>query len=79
MTVKWEEPPPARSGRKSTLWRNILAELDARPGEWAVVSESIQVSQVSGMRVRYPDYEFTGRGEGLPPNRVKLYARRKVA
>lgn len=42
--IRWEEPPPARSGggrprRSSSRWDSVAEELRARPGQYAVVAE----------------------------------------
>lgn len=35
--IRWETPPEARRNR----WRNVVAVLAQRPGEWALVAEGV--------------------------------------
>lgn len=71
--VIWEEPPPTTVGTpiKHPAW---LEELRARPGQWALVEESVFSSQVTIWRRRYPDIEMTMR-EVTAKKTGKLYAR----
>lgn len=35
--LEWSEPTPSNGGRSANTWMPVLADLKARPGEWALV------------------------------------------
>jgi hypothetical protein len=68
VTMEWSEPPtPSRQGK----WGPIYKELEARPSEWAKISEGRKRNTYSlASRLRKeagPGFEFTSRtlGEDL--------------
>jgi hypothetical protein len=75
MAVEWKEPPNVQGAQ--TKWRAILSELDARPGEWAIIARDVPASTSNQLKKGYTDYEFTLRG--VKGSRAsELYGRRKV-
>jgi hypothetical protein len=71
----WRDPPPDR--RRRLLTAEIVEQLRARPGQWAVVREYPSRTAAKGQRVlaKHPaDIEVRGVLE--PPGSV-LYARAK--
>lgn len=75
MTITWETPPPSPQAGTKRDWPAILCELDARPGEWAVVAEDAASSITRYLKTRHVGYEFTVRGVANG-RAAKLYARR---
>ena len=74
MSIKFVDPPPTshRSGRD---WRAIVSQLKGRPGQWALVAESVASATVTEIPRRYPGVECTSRVVSKSPLRVALYAR----
>lgn len=58
--IEWKEPPPAKTGSAaSRRIRNICAELDAHPGQWALVGRYAAPSMATSWRKL--GYESTSR------------------
>lgn len=74
--LRWEEPPPPRSGGGSrpTPYEQVMLELRAKPGCWAVIaekdSESAAWNLTKALR-QYQNLEVTVR------NKSTVYARWK--
>lgn len=56
--LKWEEPPPKRGGRRSTLTEEIVAELRANPGRWARLPDRWSSAASQGWKRKWPDLEY---------------------
>ena len=79
--MQWEEPAPryAPGGARKYLTDEVIEELRANPGRWAVIAEGPK-SQASGLKsaqqraaaVNHWNLEFAVRTSG---GRSKLYAR----
>ena len=37
MSVVWEDPPPVGSGKREAKWKDLAADLRAKPNTWARV------------------------------------------
>ena len=66
VTLKWEDPPAIRRGRKTVDWSKILEPLRHNPNRWARVRNYDKppsaASSVSGIRKRVgPEFEVVGR------------------
>lgn len=61
MELKWEEPPPSRSGPGSNRYQPAMDALRSRPGEWAVVADGVAASTTAYLRKRFAGFEFTQR------------------
>jgi hypothetical protein len=79
--VKFQDPPPAKTGPHAGGWFQIAAELKARPGEWAIVRENVTSNISTYIRrggsaafVPAGSFEATARRNGTP-GRVDIYAR----
>lgn len=68
--IRWSDPPERGASLKATHTRNkdgwdkILARLDERPGEWALIRTSDKrytVTQTSTQKRRFKNYEFVSR------------------
>lgn len=78
--IRWQEPPPReRDGgnQPGSYYPGVIAELRARPGQWALIREGVTAAVASGLRKRFPDVEFrTVHTEGDPrAQAVDIYAR----
>ena len=77
--MKWQEPPATKGGRGSNRWREILAKLQERPGQWALVLEggsSANVSHIkSGVYGGGIPGAFEATGRKRPDGRYDIYAR----
>ncbi len=77
--VKWQDPPVGRKRHAPDGWAAIVAELDARPGEWALVSEGTTTCQHSYLKTKY-GLETRSVSKVVDGVRLyDLYARRVVA
>jgi hypothetical protein len=79
------ENPPAQKNMGLLTREEIAAELEARPGEWAVVSRPDRVARgestaerINDGREYGPGYEATVRYAGDRAD-VRVYARKKKA
>jgi hypothetical protein len=71
--IKWQEPPTFNRGTNGK-WDGIRAELQARPGEWALVAEKVSASAAT-VQSR-PGFEFVSRRKPeYPLGRADIYAR----
>lgn len=75
MVIKWEEPPVgARGGARRGVWSAVLADLQTRPGDWALIGEDVAASTATYLRTIGNGFEFTLRG--VKNNRAeKMYGR----
>jgi hypothetical protein len=74
--VKWEDPPATTRG--TGKWRELLAPLRERPGEWANLgvhtltsARSIRLGHVSGAEAG----EFEAVTRGQKDSKATIYAR----
>lgn len=68
--LRWEDPPPNKSGnknkpRRTEHWREVAAELRERPGDWGVVLESDSWNSTGGIAPAIT----AGRLAAFRPNR----------
>ena len=70
MGIRWEDPPPQRTGRGSGKWQAIVQPLREHPKRWAILAcfptcdqaANIAVSLRSGVRKTGPGrFEFAAR------------------
>lgn len=67
----WEDPPEDGRGNGKVPWKAIVAELRARPGEWAIVWEGTATqagAKAQHLRRYFPGVESVSR-------KGKVYAR----
>lgn len=72
--IKWETPAAAASGPGSkSRYAGIVEQLQARPGQWAVVSENASPTITRYLRDRYG---LEAMSRGVKNGRAeKIYAR----
>ena len=74
----WQDPPNPTKGRRARiLTPEILAELRANPGQWALVSEDVANITATRWRKEFPDLEISTRSRGQRA-RSAVYARARV-
>jgi hypothetical protein len=81
--IRWADPPPSVQGnhqqrgpRPSTSWMPIIADLELRPGTWALVAEQVTRAEATNARnclMRRHPIEATMRGP--VPGPFDVYAR----
>ena len=78
MELQWKAPEPsAWAPRRTTKWKSIADALRDRPGQWALVAESVSRALASGIkkRVLLPgEFEITTRKNG-EDGKCDMYAR----
>lgn len=75
--ITWQEPPASKnSGRPKILTDEILAELRANPGRWALIYRAHNSAMATLWKKRHPDLETTVRTvPGSDPKMYDIYAR----
>lgn len=66
--LKWQDPPRPNTWHGESI-KDLLPELDKRPGKWAILREYPRSSQSANptacrLRKRYTEYEFVSRADG---------------
>jgi len=69
MGVVWQDPPASRPRHP---WNEIVRELSAHPGTWALVRQSVAPSTQYTLKRRGCEVRTANTGV---PNKVNLYAR----
>ena len=60
--IEWADPPPRKRGQVSIHTPELLAELRAHPGEWALIQKAVKISATSNQFCkRNPEYESVAR------------------
>ena len=74
-----DDLPPQRhvGGRPPKITPQLLDQLRANPGKWAVVCEDVSVATIRTWTRRYPEFEFAGRRDPVrnSPVRTTAYGR----
>ena len=72
--IRWEEPPASQQGRRSSGERTATVKvLQQRPGEWALVAETVSASAVVPWKKL--GCEAVGRRSTKDPKKTDIYVR----
>jgi hypothetical protein len=77
--ILWEEPPAkvkAVKPKHVSQYDKLIDTLRSRPGQWGMIAQNITAQNLTRLRRKYPDIEFTYRGTS---KKARIYGRLPVA